>query len=506
MVFSMSLLLGCSADQPLGPEPDLVVRLIPVPQSVETLEGRFALGSTTRIAVDAGGEAVGQLLASVLQPSTGLSLEVVTEAGAAGDIVLQLDAAVSGDEAYTLEADASNVTITASTAAGLFYGCQTLRQLLPPQIERSDKAAGVSWVLPAVSISDAPRFAWRGAMLDVARHFFGVTEVKQYIDRIAYHKMNRLHLHLTDDQGWRIHIDAWPKLTSIGGATQVGGGKGGFYTKADLKEIVDYAAERFVMVVPEIDMPGHINAALASYGELNESGEAAEPYTGTDVGFSSLWMDGPDTYPFVTDVLTEVAALMPSPYIHIGGDEAKMTSAADYAAFIDKVQDILTGVGKTMIGWDEIGNAKIDTPVVAQFWLFEANAKKARDQGASIISSPVFHAYLDIKYDAESPVGQSYIGFTNVQKAYDWDPLDPGFKESEILGVETPLWTETVASVSDIEFLAFPRLAGHAEIAWSAQEGRDWEEYRARLAHHGARLEAMGIGYYRSPLVDWATP
>ncbi len=498
--------MGCGADEAPPSEPDLVVRLIPVPHSVETLVGRFALSNATRIAVDPGAESVGQLLASVLRPSTGLPLEVVTASGAAGDIVLQLDAAVSAEEGYTLEAVADNVTIKASTAAGLFYGCQTLRQLLPPQVERSEKAAGVSWVLPAVRISDAPRFAWRGAMLDVARHFFGVKDVKQYIDRIAYHKMNRLHLHLTDDQGWRIHIDAWPKLTSIGGATQVGGGAGGFYTKADMKEIVAYAAERFVMVVPEIDMPGHINAALASYGELNESGVPAKPYTGTDVGFSSLWMDGPDTYPFVTDVLTEVAELMPSPYIHIGGDEAKMTSAADYAAFIDKVQDILTGAGKTMIGWDEIGTAKIDTPVVAQFWLFAANAMAARDQGASIISSPVFHAYLDIKYDAESPIGQSYIGFTNVKKAYEWDPLDPGFTESEILGVETPLWTETVASVSDIEFLAFPRLAGHSEIAWSAQEGRSWEEYRTRLAHHGARLEAMGIGYYRSALVDWAAP
>ena len=238
-------------------------------------------------------------------------------------------------------------------------GIQTIRQLLPPQIESSEKTNS-KWLIPSVILEDSPKYAYRGAMLDVARHFFEVDEVKQFIDYLAMYKMNHLHLHLADDQGWRIEIEAWPKLTSHGGKTEVGGGKGGFYTQEQYKEIVKYASNRFITIVPEIDMPGHTNAALSSYAELNCDGKATELYTGTKVGFSSLCTDKEITYTFIKDVLTELAALTPGPYLHIGGDESHATEKEDYLKFVNRVQGIVRETGKEMIGWDETASSQLD--------------------------------------------------------------------------------------------------------------------------------------------------
>jgi hexosaminidase len=315
--------------------------------------------------------------------------------------------------------------------------------------------------------------------------------------------MNRLHLHLSDDQGWRIEIKSWPRLTDIGGSSQVGGGGGGYYTQEQYSEIVDYAASRFVTLVPEIDTPGHTNAALASYAELNESEEAPALYEGAKVGFSTLWINSEITYQFLNDVIGELAALTPTPYIHIGGDEARSTPEEDYRKFIRRIQEIVASHGKTAIGWSEIGEAKLLPDTIVQHW-FGSYYQGAHRQGARFILSPANKIYLDMKYDPSTPLGLDWAGLVSVKDSYDWEPGSymELLEEKDILGLEAPLWTETVVTMKDIEYLAFPRLIGVAELAWSPK-GQVWEEYRQRLAAHHEHIQAMGINFYKSPDVDW---
>ena len=492
---------GCGEDE------SYASGIIPLPQQVDIGAGYLELDADARIVASSGAEAVGALLATSLRTATGYDLEVSVDDDAnAGDIVITLapDLTALGDEGYRLEVS-DRVQISAPGPAGLFYAGQTLRQLLPGEIERSTVSSGVTWRIPRLFIEDYPRYPWRGVMLDVARHFFPVAVTLRYIDLAASYKLNVVHLHLTDDQGWRIAIDSWPRLTEVGASTQVGGGAGGYYSKADYAAIVAYASARFVTIVPEIDMPGHCNAALASYGELNESGLPAELYTGTEVGFSSMWIDGEITYTFIGDVIAEVAAMTPGDYIHIGGDEAAATSDSDYVAFITAIQDIVVGQGKRMIGWEEIGAAELAPPFLAQFWLTEREARAAVAAGGQIIASPAIHAYLDMRYDAWTEPGTNWAGFTDLDKAYDWDPVMGGLAADDVVGVEAALWTENVATSAEVDLMSFPRLIGHAEIAWSAATGRSWEDYRERLARHAPHLDARGVGYYRSPIVDWPT-
>ncbi|MCL4144066.1 UNVERIFIED_CONTAM: hypothetical protein GTU68_042336, partial [Idotea baltica] len=271
-------------------------------------------------------------------------------------------------------------------------------------METGEKQAG-PFEIATGTIRDYPNYGYRGAMLDVARHFFDVEEVKHYIDLISTYKMNALHLHLTDDQGWRIEIKSWPKLTEIGGSSEVGGGKGGFFTQEDYKEIVRYAQERFVVIVPEIDMPGHTNAALASYAELNCNGKARELYTGTEVGFTTLCTDKEITYQFVDDVVRELAEMTPGPYIHIGGDESLVTPMKKYIPFINRVQEIVVKHGKQVMGWDEITHASLVPNSVAQHWEKVENAQKGVEQGAKILMSPAKKAYMDMSYDTTTTLG-----------------------------------------------------------------------------------------------------
>jgi hexosaminidase len=358
--------------------------------------------------------------------------------------------------------------------------------------------------MPTGVIRDYPRFAWRGAMLDVARHFFSVADVERYLDLMAYYKLNRLHLHLADDQGWRLEIASWPNLTTIGGSTEVGGGPGGYYTQADYAEIVAYAQARYIVIVPEIDMPGHTNAALASYPELNCDGQARELYTGTNVGFSSLCISQDITFEFVDDVVREIAALTPGPYFHIGGDEAAATSDADYRLFVERAQAIVQSHGKQMVGWEEIAQTQLLPTSIAQHWNSDLALQAAR-QGAQVIMSPASRAYLDMKYDSTTSLGLDWAGTTDEQDAYTWDPATqvPGVNESDILGVEAPLWSETLQTLDDIEFMAFPRLLGYAEMGWSPADGRAWDEYRIRLGTHGPRLTALGVNFYAAPQIPW---
>jgi hexosaminidase len=405
-----------------------------------------------------------------------------------------------GDEGYDLTVTPSTVRLAAASPAGLFHGVRTLRQLLPVQGARR---------LPAVHIRDRPRFAWRGAMLDVARHFRSVRDVKRFVDLMALYKLNRLHLHLSDDQGWRIAIAKWPRLATHGGSTEVGGGKGGYYTQAQYEGLVRYAAARYITVVPEIDMPGHVHAALSSYPKLACDGKPSPLYTGIDVGFSSLCIGKPVTYDFVADVVGELARLTPGRWIHIGGDEAMATKAADYVRFINRVQSIVESYGKRMIGWEEIGRAKLQRGTLVQHWNIDpakiALSGRAVQQGAKVIMSPAAHAYLDMKYDASTSLGLQWAGYASVQDAYAWDPARtvPGVGARDVLGVEAPLWGETVQSIRDAEYLAFPRLIGIAEIGWSPARGRSWADYRQRLGAQAPLLDSLRVNYYRAPEIPW---
>lgn len=451
---------------------------------------------------------IGRYLAGRLSPSAGFEISVLEAADIPPDENIHLILAEAdpglGEEGYILTITPQRVTLMAYRPAGLFRGCQTIRQLLPPSIERATAQPG-SWTLPTLTIRDYPRFEWRGAMLDVARHFFSVDDVKRYIDLLAYYKMNRLHLHLTDDQGWRIMIDAWPNLAAHGGSTQVGGGPGGYYTQADYADIAAYAQSRYIMVIPEIDMPGHTHAALASYASLTCDGAAPPLYTGTEVGFSSLCVGKNETLAFVGDVVREIAALTPGPYIHIGGDEALSTEEAEYRQFIEQVQAVVEAQGKHMIGWEEIAKADLQPGSVVQHWRNGEPAKSAAQQGNRVIMSPAFRIYLDMKYDETTPLGLSWAGYIDVKTAYDWDPASQveGMPESSILGIEAPLWSETLETISDIEYMAFPRLPGYAEIGWSPLSGKDWEAYKRRLAAHGARWDAMHVNFHRAASIAW---
>ncbi|WP_075016632.1 family 20 glycosylhydrolase [Actinacidiphila rubida] len=512
----------------------VAARVVPVPAAVRAGGGAFRITRGTSVEVargSAGAAPVAAYAAALLRPSTGFPLRVVAAPAGAGTgavsdtgattatgagpgsatgIVLALgdpDRGL-GEEGYRLRTGARSVVISARTPAGLFHGVQTLRQLLPARVESRTPVTGTDWTVPDADIRDVPRYAYRGAMLDVARHFFTVAQVERYIDELALYKVNTLHLHLTDDQGWRIAVTSLPRLASYGGSTEVGGGPGGSYTQADYREIVRYAASRFLTVVPEIDGPGHTTAALASYPELNCDGKAPPLYTGTKVGFSSLCVPKAATYAFLDEVISEVAALTPGPYLHIGGDEAHSTSAADYVAFMDKVQPIVARQGKTVIGWHQLDAAHPAPGALVQYWGTkgdETEVATAAKAGTRVIMSPADRAYLDMKYTPASPVGQHWAGYVEARTAYDWDPaaVVAGVPASAVYGVEAALWTETVTTSADIDYLAFPRLPGIAELGWSPAATHGWDGFRARLAAQGPRWQELGVAFYRSPQVDW---
>ncbi|MFF9570706.1 beta-N-acetylhexosaminidase [Streptomyces sp. NPDC014685] len=505
-----------AAGGPAAGPPRPLGQIVPAPMRAEPGGSPYTITPATRIRVGgASGEVrrIGDYLAGVLRPSTGYALPVTGDGGDGIRLRLVEGSPELGAEGYRLKADGGSVTITARGPAGLFHGVQTLRQLLPAAVERKSPQKG-PWKVAGGTVTDAPRYAYRGAMLDVSRHFFSVAEVKRYIDQLALYKINKLHLHLSDDQGWRIAIDSWPRLATYGGQTEVGGGPGGHYTKSDYREIVRYAASRYLEVVPEIDLPGHTNAALASYAELNCDGVAPPLYTGTQVGFSSLCVPKAVTYDFVDDVIREVAELTPGAYFHIGGDEAHSTSHEDYVAFMDRAQAVVGTYGKTVIGWHQLTGATPVKGAIAQYWGYDRTGAAEREQvaraaanGTKLVLSPADRGYLDMKYDEDTKLGLSWAGYVSVERSYDWNPaayLD-GVPQEAVLGVEAPLWSETLTDSAEIEQMAFPRLPGIAEVGWSPAATHDWETYKVRLGAQGPRLSALGVDYYRAPQVPWAT-
>src|SRR5436190_10778350 len=394
-----------------------VLALVPLPATVELQSGGpFAITERTQItgSVEPAVRRIVAELAERVRRTTGLKVGApsanMTSAGPSFTLVLQDDPGL-GEEGYDLTISADGVSLKAPRAAGLFYGAQTLRQLLPywGEYEAVMFERPPPVTLPPLHIRDAPRYPWRGAMLDVARHFFSVDDVKRFVDLLALHKMNRLHLHLADDQGWRIEIKKWPDLTAKGGRSAVGGGTGGFYTQAQYIDLVDYAAERFITVVPEINMPRHTNAALSSYAELNCNGEAPPPFTGTEVGFSAMCVQMDFTYLFIDDVVKEIAAITRGPYFHMGGDEVKTLTPAQYRAFVERVQTIVQKHGKQMIGWDEVAAATLLPTSIVQHWRPDASHGEL-GRAPHLILSPGNRAYLDMKYDGDTALGLNWAG------------------------------------------------------------------------------------------------
>jgi hexosaminidase len=510
------LLAACNTSTPTSREAKLAFsRVIPRPISANATGKTFLVTKNTTIVADPELRDVANYLVENLKTIMGLSLNIVSKEEE-GAIVLALGGASSlGDEGYELQIEEKQIRIIANKPAGVFYGIQTLRQIIA---DKDDNASRNEWEIATGTITDYPEYAWRGSMLDVARHFFSVEDVKRYIDLLSYYKINILHLHLSDDQGWRIEIKSWPNLTAIGGQSQVGGGKGGFYTQEQYKDIVAYAQSRFITIVPEIDLPGHINAALVSYPDellpgtpiKVEPGEkprpvAGQPYTGTEVGFSTLTLKKESTFKFVNDVIREIASITPGPYFHVGGDEAQVTKKADYIEFINRFKEIVNANGKIMIGWEEIAQADLDSTVIAQFWHSRDYAKMAAAKGARLIFSPSTKVYLDMQYDSTSRIGLHWAAYIEVDSSYQWDPakLVPGIEREQIMGVEAPLWTETVVTMDDIEYLVFPRLPGVAEIGWTPASSRNWDDYRVRLSNHAKLWKAMEIDFYRSSKVEW---
>ena len=514
--------------------------VIPIPVRVTPAPGAFELTRGTRIAVESSdprAREVAEYLARFLQGPTGYPLPIVTE-GKKGDIRLAIRQAKAGSESYRLDVSQTSVTITAPSAAGLFYGVQTLRQLLPVEVERrSLQSPGRPWRVQACSIQDAPRFGYRGMHLDVGRHFFPADSVKKYIDILAMHKMNRFHWHLTEDQGWRIEIPKYPLLTSVSAWRKAPGGEryGGFYTQEEIRDVVRYARERFVEIVPEIELPGHALAALAAYPELSCTGG---PFTvGTRWGiYDDVYCAGRDeTFRFLEDVLSDVVALFPGQYIHIGGDEVPKTrwkacercqrriaseglknEAELQSYFIRRIEAFLTGKGRKLIGWDEILEGGLAPAATVMSWRGTEGGIAAARQGHDAIMTPTSHCYFD--YYQGSPQVEPYAigGLIPIRKVYAYEPIPPELNEAEakhILGAQGNLWTEYIETFPHLQYMALPRLCALAEVVWSPASQRSWPRFAERLGGHFARMESAGIAFARSmflvnakPVLDPARP
>ena len=507
---------GCGQSKPIA-------NLIPMPVKVALTGSTFTLDATSgsAIYVDSGSPeltSVGTYLQSKLQPSTGYPLTVtpvstppktgiyLTTAG--GDPSL-------GTEGYLLTVTPNLVTLAAYTPTGVFRGVQTIRQMLPPAIEKSTREAG-PWTMATGSIRDYPRWAWRGSMLDVARRFFSVAVVERYIDEMAYFKLNTFHLHLSDNQGWRIQINGWEKLTGNtpdnGSFSEVGNASctDCFYTQADYSALVAYAKARYITLIPEIDGPGHINAALHAYGSLTCSGAAPPADTDRADVTTSLCTTDPSSYvPFMTAVVTQISALTDGTYFHIGGDEVDSTATAAFEQTVKPIVEAATnanGEHMKLAGWEEIAVGSLSRDSVVQHWKNDSLALLAVEQGATVVMSPPGYCYLNERYGKNSPGKLDGTRLVNTQTAYSWDPnaLVMGVNASAISGLEAPLWTPDVPDQTTLDQMAYPRLAGHAEIGWSATSGSSvWSNYAARLGSFGSRFAAQGIEYYPDAGIDW---
>ncbi|MDE0759240.1 MAG: beta-N-acetylhexosaminidase [Pseudomonadales bacterium] len=502
--------------------------LIPAPRSLQVKEGRFIL--TAKMGVTLAPQLGGglDLVRLLLGPATGFDFSRVD--GGAG-MRIGYDATLH-EEGYRLEIGTGGVDISASTNAGVHYALQTVKQLLPVEIY-SRGLVEQDWVLPALLIDDQPRFSWRGLHLDVGRHFMPVEFIKKYIDLLAVHKMNRFHWHLTEDQGWRIEIKRYPRLTTVGSVraqTVVGHplfqdedekvfdgtAHGGFYTQEQVKGVVDYAAARHVTVVPEIEFPGHAQAAIAAYPELGNTGEQLKVMEDWGISKNTL-KPSDETLDFYRNVLTEVMVLFPSPYIHIGGDEAPkdqwegspfgqqrmeqlgLTDANELQSWlIQQMDDFLTANGRRLIGWDEIMQGGLSSNATVMSWRGMERGMQAAEAGHDVIMAPTQWTYFDY-YQADPDVEPLAIGsYTPLAQVYHFEPKPagpPSEVRQRILGAQGQLWTEFMKTPEHVEYMAYPRAAALAEVVWSPRKNRNYDNFLQRLPGHMQRLDVLDVNY-----------
>jgi len=525
---------------------DTKITVIPKPMETKLTDGHFTLKQTSAIYYEDAGpdaaeiKAVAKYLAGRLRPPTGLALPVLPLSPGGpqrgtGPIILstKIKKTGLGPEEYKLVVRPDFITLRAPKPAGLFYGVQTLRQLLPPQIEARKKVLGVDWTIPCVEITDKPRFEWRGSLLDCCRHFMTVPFVKRYIDLLAYHKMNRFHWHLTEDQGWRIQIKKYPKLTEISAWRNTGPGYlsppdnppqtdeiyGGYYTHDDIRDIVAYAASRYVTIIPEIEMPGHSVGALAAYPELSCTGGPFNVRNTMGISKDVYCAGNEKTFEFLEDVLTEVVELFPAPYVHIGGDECpkdrwqkcpkcqariKTEGLKDehelQSYFVKRIEEVLLSKNRRLIGWDEILEGGLAPQATVQSWRGMKGAVAAAQQGHDVVASPTTHCYFDYPYSKEQAASfPNWMGILPTEKVYTFEPLPEGLtpaQQRHILGGEGNIWTE-VAPQQEVDSRAYPRLTALAETLWSPKELRNWDDFADRLQSHYKRLDALGVDYYK---------
>jgi len=516
--------------------------IIPWPQQVTLEAGVFRLTPDTRVYVDSASRKTGKFLTERLRPATGYPFKTHTKffSGGAikGGILLTTKEANTnlGPEGYDLAVAPDSVVIRAPTQAGLFYGVQTLFQLLPPEIFSTNLVTNVDWQMPCVQIEDWPRFKWRGLLLDVSRHFFNKSEVETILDAMALQKLNTFHWHLTDDQGWRIEIKKYPRLTRVGAwrsgvgfgldpksTTAYGpdGRYGGFYTQADIRDVVAYAAARHITIVPEIEMPGHSTAALAAYPQFSCTGG---PFTnGTTSGiFQGIYNPANDeTFKFLDDVLTEVIQLFPGKYVHIGGDEVPKETWKNspecqalmkreglknedelQSWFTRRIETFVSAHGRTMIGWSEILQGGLPQNAAVMDWI--GGAREAASAGHDVVMTPTAYCYFDFYQSSNhvtEPKAAAWGGPLTLNKMYAFDPMPtnvPPQLQSYILGAQGNLWTEQIPNLKHAEYMIFPRACALAEVTWSAKDTHDWDDFMSRLQIQARRLAQLGINYRRA--------
>jgi hexosaminidase len=519
------------------------ISIIPMPSKLEKKDGNFIVSEKTKIfALQNNAEAlrIANMLAGKFQKAAGFQVSVSRSDGnnipsnAIYFTTIGADDSL-GKEGYQLSVTENSVVVKAKEPAGLFYGMQTINQLLPAEIESDMKTDNIAWQIPAVEITDKPRFTWRGMHLDVCRHFVSIDFIKKYIDNMAMHKLNTFHWHLTEDQGWRLEIKKYPKLTEVGAwrkETLIGHSKdtprkydgkpyGGFYTQEQAKEIVQYAKERFITVVPEIEMPGHATAAIAAYPELGVTGKKIEVATRWGV-FPDIFNVEESTFSFLEDVLTETMEIFPGEYIHIGGDEAikdqwKASPKIQQkikalglkneeelqSYFMTRIEKFINSKGRKVIGWDEIIEGGLSPNVTVMSWRGMEGGITAARSGHDVIMAPIQYTYFWWNQGDSTKEPLSAGGYLPMEKVYAFEPIDSSLSADEakyVLGAHGSAWAEYMESEAKVEYMVFPRMSALAEVVWSPKELRNWEDFTTRMTKQFKRYDARKINYAKTPL------
>ncbi len=536
LLFLCFYILGCNSNTPkVFTETD--IQIIPKPKALKLNPGHFEFNKNTAIYVTDEVQATSaQILIDKFKTAQGWDLKTVKAQPKSNYIQFKISEEIE-KEGYKLLVEDKKIAIEANNFAGFTYGVETLRQLLPTEIESQTKVSNVNWVIPHVEIVDAPRFKWRGLMLDVSRHFFQKEYIKKTIDRLAYHKMNTLHLHLVDDQGWRIEIKKYPKLTKVGAFRVDQENKpwdgrytpdvdekatyGGFYTQEDIKEIITYAESRGVNVVPEIEMPAHVTSAVASYPELSCLGKPVAVPSGGLWPITDIYCAGKDsTFEFLENVLTEVIELFPSKYIHVGGDEATKTNWKKckhckkrmqdenlnspeelQSYFIKRMERFISSKGRVLIGWDEILEGGLAPGATVMSWRGVKGGLEASEQGHDVVMTPGTHCYFDHYQGPMDTEPLAWGGNSPVSKVYQFDPIVDTMSDEQakhVLGGQANLWAEYIPTESHSEYMIYPRIAALSEALWSPKADRDWTNFSSRLETLFERYSNQGINYAKS--------